>query len=111
MPKTFLGEFEQMILLAVLRLTDEPHAPNISRLLEDDAGRRVSRGSLYTTLERLEAKGYLEWSIEAATSKRGGNRKRAFAVTPKGLAALRSSHKALTALSNGIEELLAEDQR
>ncbi len=111
MPKTFLGEFEQMILLAILRLEAQPYAPSISRLLEDNAGRRVSRGALYTTLERLEKKGYLEWEIQAASSERGGNRKRAFNVTPEGLEALRSSHQALAALSSGLEGLLAKDSR
>jgi DNA-binding PadR family transcriptional regulator len=111
MANTFLGEFEQMILLAVLRLPDEPYAPAISRTLEEDAGRRVSRGALYTTLERLEKKGYVEWEVAGATSTRGGNRKRAFSVTDDGLQALRSSHQALAALSTGLEGLLTKGRR
>ena len=53
-PSTYLGEFEQLVLLSVLRLGDEAYGVTIARELEEGAGRRVSRGALYTTLDRLE---------------------------------------------------------
>lgn len=109
MTKSFLGEFEQMIMMALLRLEETPYAPAVSRLLERDAGRRVSRGALYTTLDRLEKKGYLEWRIEASTSARGGSRKRAFRVTDEGLEALRSSYRAMEAVARGLEGVLSEE--
>lgn len=111
MTKSFLGEFEQMILMALLRLDDRPYAPEVSRLLERDAGRRVSRGALYTTLDRLEKKGYLEWRIEASSSQRDGSRKRAFRVTEEGLDALRSSYQAMEAVSRGLDDLLSDVEK
>ena len=64
----YLGEFEQQVLLVVLRLKDEAFGPDISRELEDRAGRRVSRGALYTTFDRLEDKGLLRWRTIPGTA-------------------------------------------
>ena len=60
----FLGEFEQMVLLAVLQLDDQAYGPNISEELEARAGRQVSRGALYSSLDRLQQKKFLRWRIE-----------------------------------------------
>ena len=70
--KGFIGEFEQVVLLAALQLKDGAHAPAIGRMLEEDAGRPVSRGALYSTLDRLERKGLLEWHIEARSGEGDG---------------------------------------
>lgn len=105
-PKAFLGEFEHMVLLAVLQLETDAYGPRISRMLEERAGRDVSRGALYATLDRLEQKGFLEWEIEAATSRRQGNRQRRFSVTPAGIKALTVSREALVNLWRGIEDTL-----
>jgi PadR family transcriptional regulator PadR len=105
-PKAFLGEFEHMVLLAVLQLKTDAYGPRISRILEERAGRDVSRGALYATLDRLEQKGFLEWEIEAATSRRQGNRQRRFTVTPAGIKALTVSREALVNLWRGIEDTL-----
>lgn len=102
-----LGEFEQLVLLAALRLGEDAYANGISAELETRAARRVTRGALYSTLDRLEAKGYLTWSVEAATPDRGGHPARRFRVTAQGLSALRQHQAAYTRLSAGIEELLA----
>ncbi len=104
--QTYLGEFEQLVLLAVLQLEDAAYGAKISGQLESRAGRRVSRGALYSTLDRLEKKGYLRWEIAAATSERGGQPKRCFEVTPEGLETLRQSHDALMHLSDGLEDVL-----
>jgi len=106
--KGFIGEFEQVVLLAALQLKDEAHAPAISRKLEEDAGRPVSRGALYSTLDRLERKGLLEWRIEASSEDGGGQPKRRFTVTDEGLAALRASRDMLLALWDGLEDVLEE---
>ncbi len=106
--KGFIGEFEQVVLLAALQLKDGAHAPAISRKLEEDAGRPVSRGALYSTLDRLERKRLLEWQIEASSSDGGGQPKRRFTVTEEGLAALRASREMLLALWEGLEEVLEE---
>jgi DNA-binding PadR family transcriptional regulator len=105
--KGFIGEFEQVVLLAILQLKDEAYGPDISSKLEVDAGRPVSRGSLYSTLDRLERKGLLEWRIEASSANRDDHPKRRFTVTEKGLAALRASRQMLLTLWDGLDEILS----
>ena len=107
--KTFLGEFEQMVLLAVLQLKEDAYAPNVAQELEESAGRTVSRGALYTALDRLNKKGMVRWSIEAATSERGGLPKRRFEVTGAGVECLKDSRAALLNLWSGLEKELARD--
>lgn len=107
-PRTSIGEFEQMVLLAVLRLKDGAYAPGVGRLLEQATGRRVSRGALYATLERLEEKGLLRWRLTGSAPPRGGHRRRLFEVTPSGLGVLRATRSALLTLWQGLEETLAE---
>ena len=107
--KNFLGEFEQMVLLAVLQLKEGAYAPRIAQQLEESAGRTVSRGALYTALDRLKNKGMVRWSIEAATSDRGGLPKRRFEVTSAGVECLKDSRAALMNLWSGLEKELARD--
>ena len=102
----FLGEFEQMVLLAILRLGAEATGPGISGELEARAGRRVSRGALYSSLDRLERKGLLRWTVVGATSERGGQPVRNFELTESGLESLRTSMQALLNLSSGLESTL-----
>ncbi len=106
--KAELGEFEQLVLLAVLRLGEKAYAPGIGQLLEERADREMSRGTLYAALERLEGKGFLEWRIEASTSKRSGSRRRLFQVTPAGVQALTTARAVLMGLWDGVEHLLGE---
>lgn len=102
-----LGEFEQLVLLAVLRLEDDATGTRIARELEDRATRTASRSALYTTLDRLEKKGFLRWEIRAATSSdRAGQPARRFSVTEAGLEAIREAHEAWTSLTTGLEDLL-----
>ena len=104
--KPYLGEFEQLVLLAILQLRENSYAPNIGRVLEEKAGRGVSRGALYATLDRLERKRFVEWKIEAATSRRRGNRRRLFTVTPRGVKAATVSREALLKLWKGLGNML-----
>ncbi len=107
MPTTFfLGEFEQLVLLSLLQLGDEGYALPLRRELSRVAGRGVSRGALYRTLERLEQKKYLRWETEEDIPKRGGHPRRRFEVTAEGVAALRASRAALMELWSGVEEVL-----
>lgn len=106
MTSNYLGEFEQMILLAVLQLGEKAFALSISRELDQRAGRRVSRGALYKTLERLEEKGFVVWGVEQPTPGRGGHPRRLFRVTRRGLAALRASRDALFRLWDGLDAVL-----
>jgi PadR family transcriptional regulator PadR len=108
MGRDFPSEFEQMVLLAILRLGDDAYALAIIRELDGRAGRSVSRGALYKTLERMEAKGYLVWSTEDATPERGGHPRRLFTVTPEGVDVLRNSREALFKLWDGLDPVLGE---
>jgi len=101
-----LGEFEQLVLLAILQLKDEATGLAISIKLEEEANRRVSRGALYSCLDRLESKGYLTWRVEGSTPERGGHPSRLFSVTDPGLEALREQQQALRNLTAGLDEIL-----
>lgn len=105
-PNTFLGEFEQMILLAILQGGEKANALEIRRELEASAGRQVSKGAFYTTLDRLEKKGYLTWTARVAENGRGGLAQRHFKVTPEGISELQKSKDALTRLWRGLDQVL-----
>lgn len=107
----YLGEFEQLVLLAVLKLGDEAYAVPVRRAIEEAAARRVSRGALYTTLDRLEGKGLLASRMGHAASERGGRARRYHAVTPSGLRALRAARDAVSRLSTGLESMLGRMSR
>jgi DNA-binding PadR family transcriptional regulator len=101
-----LGEFERLVLLAVLQNRDEGYAILVRREIERVTQRTVSRGALYRTLDRLETKGLVSWALEEETAERGGNPRKRFSVTSEGVAALRRSHAVLGELSSGLEHLL-----
>lgn len=107
----FPGEFEQMVLLAVLQLRDEAFAPAVAAQLEAKAERRVSRGTLYATLDRLETKGWVRWQMDRPSRERGGYRKRSFTVTEEGLSILRTARHAMEALASGLGGVLDERLR
>jgi len=106
--KTYLGEFEHMVLLAALRCKDEAYGISIRDELDATAKRKVSRSALYITLERLINKGYLETHMGDPSAERGGRAKRYVALTDKGRVALRTSGIALRDLWSGQESLLEE---
>jgi PadR family transcriptional regulator PadR len=108
MPPAYLGEFEQLLLLAVLRLGAGAFAPDIAHELERRAGRSVSRGHLYTSLDRLEDKGVLRWKVASGTAVRDGLPRRIYTVTPAGVEALRASRDVLQRMWRGLEGLLNE---
>jgi DNA-binding PadR family transcriptional regulator len=98
-----LGEFEQMVLLAVMQVGERAYAVPIHEELVRRTKRRASRGAMYMTLDRLEKKGLLSSSMSDPTPERGGRRRRYFRVTRRAIAALRSSQKALINLWDGLE--------
>jgi len=102
-----LGEFEQVVLLAILRLADEAYAVTVRDEIVRCTGRDVSRGSIYITLDRLETKGYLRSRLADPTPERGGRAKRYYALRPRAVEALRESRRALVALWRGLESVLA----
>ena len=103
---TYLGELEQMVLSAVLRLGDEAYGMSVRREIGEHAGRRVARGAVYVTLDRLVKKGYLASRLGDSTPERGGRAKRYFGMTDDGLSALRTAREALLGLWEGQESAL-----
>src|SRR5882724_11058220 len=102
-----LGEFEHMVLLAVMRLDDQAYAVPVRDEILQCTGRDVSRGSIYITLDRLETKGYLKSRLADPTPERGGRAKRYYALRPRAVEALKESRRALVALWRGLEGVLA----
>lgn len=102
----YLGELEQIVLLAVMRLGDGAYATPILDEIESQAGRRVARGALYTALDRLEAKGCLRSRLGDPLPERGGRARRYFTVTPAAVRSLKDSRLALLRLWRGLESQL-----
>jgi len=103
---TALGEFEQVVLLAILRLGEDAYAVAVQNEIQRCTGRELSRGSIYITLDRLETKGYLKSRLADPTPERGGRAKRYYALRPRAVEALRESRRALVALWRGLETAL-----
>ena len=100
--RDYLGEFEHMILLALLRLEDRAYGVTVRREIELRTQRDVSIGAVYATLDRLEAKGYVTSQLGDPTPERGGRSKRFFRVTAHGVAAVRRTHRALQSMTEGL---------
>jgi DNA-binding PadR family transcriptional regulator len=101
-----LGEFEHVVLLAILRLGDNAYAIPIREEIEERTGRTVARGALYTALERLESKRCLRSRMSDPLPERGGRSRRYFTVTPAGMAAIRTSRRSLLKMWQGLESRL-----
>ena len=97
-----LGEFEQVILLAIVHLGDEAYGTTIRREIEARTGREIAVGALYTALERLERKGYVASEMSDPTPQRGGRARRHFRVETAGAAALTRSRELLAKMWNGL---------
>ena len=104
--RSYLGELEEMVLLAALALAGEAYGASILRALDEEAGRDVSRGSVYAAIDRLESKGFLETHAGAPTPGRRGRPRRMIRVTEMGVEALRRSHEVRARLRSGIREAL-----
>lgn len=103
-----LGDFEQLILLGVLRLEldDASYGAAIRQEIHRRSGRDVSINAVYTTLDRLETKGFLKSWVADPTPVRGGRRRKFYAIRPAGMAALRQAYGAFTAMAAGLESRL-----
>ena len=106
--QTPLGELEHLILLTILRLRDQAYGVSVARELRAQAARPLSRGALYTSLERLELKGLIRWRLETGGPERQGLPKRVYSVTPRGVAAVRASHRLLKRMWRGLGDILDE---
>jgi DNA-binding PadR family transcriptional regulator len=98
-----LGDFEQLVLLGVLRLGGEAYGAAIRQEIHGRSGRDVSINAVYTTLDRLEGKGLLTSWVGEPTAQRGGRRRKFYALRPGGLAALRQAYHAFHAMADGLE--------
>ena len=101
-----LGEFEQLVLLALLRLGDDAYGVTVHREIAERAGRDVALGALYTTLDRLEKKGLVVSRVGAPTAVRGGRRKKLFALQLAGRRALSRSYQTLQRMTEGLDPAL-----
>lgn len=108
MGRAFLGEFEQRVLLAILRCDRKAQPIEIRREVLRASGHEPSRGAFYTTLDRLETKGLVRWTTGQGGDRRDGLAQRTFTVTAEGVRALRVSRKALLELWTGLDEILNE---
>jgi DNA-binding PadR family transcriptional regulator len=102
MPPTYLGEFEQIVLLAILRLGEKAYGVPIRAEIENRASRKVTVGALYSTLDRLEAKGLVHSWFADATAQRGGRSKRYFKLLPAGMEALAGSKAVFDRMWEGL---------
>jgi len=98
----YLGEFEHVVLLALLRLGDDAYGVTVRQEIARRTGRDVSVGAIYTTLGRLETKGFVKSWLGAPTTERGGRAKRHFRVAAKGLAAVERTHDTLRRMTDGL---------
>jgi len=98
----YLGEFEHIVLLALLRLGKQAYGMRIRQEIEQRTGRSVAIGAVYATLERITTKGYVSTWLADPTPERGGRAKRFFKVEAGGVAALERSQKALNRMRQGI---------
>lgn len=99
----YLGEFEQIVLAALLQLGDDAYGMTVRREIENRTGRAVSIGAVYATLERLESKGFVASFAGDPTPERGGRAKRFFRMKSDGQRALRESREALNSMLRGLE--------
>ncbi len=101
-----LGEFEQLVLMAIVRLGADAYGATIRREIESNTARRLSISGVYTTLERLEQKGCVRSWIGEPTPERGGRRRKHFELLPLGARALKAAYRDFTAMTAGVEHRL-----
>jgi DNA-binding PadR family transcriptional regulator len=97
-----LGEFEQLVLLAILRLREHAYGVSVREEIANRTGREPASGALYTTLDRLEQKGMLTSRIGEPTPQRGGRAKRYYKLTAAGAAAITRAQRAFRNMLDGL---------
>src|ERR1700685_4677785 len=100
--RDYLGEFEHIIVLALLRLADQAYGVTVRQEIELRTDREVSIGAVYATLDRLERKGYVASHRGDPTPERGGRSKRFVRVTAMGARAVSRTHRALESMTEGL---------
>ena len=102
------GEFEMLLMLAVMRLEDDAYGVTIREELENETSRTLTLGTVYKTLGRLEDKGHLRSRVSEPVAERGGRRKKLYELTASGLAALQTSLADLRSLVRGLDVELGQ---
>lgn len=105
-PSSTLGEFEQLVLLAALRLGPDAYGATIRREIEARANRELSIAAVYTTLQRLEQKGLVRTRIGEPLPERGGRRRKYVEILPAGAHALKAAYAAVAGMAAGLEQRL-----
>lgn len=100
--RDYLGEFEHIVVLALLRLEDRAYGVTVRQEIQHRTNRDVSIGAVYATLDRLEAKGYVKSHRGDPTPERGGRSKRYFRVTAEGVTAVNRTQRALWSMTEGL---------
>jgi len=103
-----LGEFEQLILFALLRLGDEAYGVTVRQEIEDRTGRDVSQGAVYTALGRLEERRFVSSRTAEATPERGGRRRKYYALEPGGARALHRVYSEVQVMASGVVPRLVD---
>jgi DNA-binding PadR family transcriptional regulator len=103
-----LGEFEQLVLVAIARLGERAHGVTIREEIKSRTGRSATRGAIYITLDRLENKGYIRTWLADPTPERGGKAKRVCAIQPAGLQALIEARTVLNRMWQGFRPALGK---
>lgn len=98
----YLGEFEQIVLLALVRLGEDAYGASVRREIAERTGRDVSTGAVYATLDRLETKGLVSSAMGEPTAERGGRAKRHFRITSPGEHSLKRSQRAFARMLDGL---------
>ncbi len=102
-----LGEFEQLLMFALLELEADAHGVTIRQAIEERTGRQVSPGAVYTALERLESRGFVLSRIGDTTPARGGRRRKYYDLEPRGAEVLKRSYDTLTSMAEGLVSKLS----
>lgn len=97
-----LGEFEQLILLALVELEDDAYGAAIGRAIEERTGRDVSPGAVYTALDRLQSRGFVTSEVGDPTPERGGRRRKYYRLEPEGAMELNRSIEVIKSMSVGL---------
>ena len=101
-----LGAFEQLLLLALVRLGDDTYGVPIREEIEGRTGRLVSPGAIYTALDRLETRGLVRSRLGDASAERGGKRKRLYRLTARGAGAIAQAHSTIAQMAQGLKPKL-----
>lgn len=102
-----IGDFEQLLMFALLELEADAHGVNIRQAIEERTGRQVSPGAVYTALERLESRGLVSSRMGDSTPARGGRRRKYYDLEPQGAAMLKRSYDTISSMAEGLESKLA----